>query len=25
MATITKRELAIKITDRLGENNHKVT
>jgi nucleoid DNA-binding protein len=25
MATITKRELAIKITDRLGENNHKIT
>jgi DNA-binding protein HU-beta/integration host factor subunit alpha len=25
MATITKRELAIKITDRLGENHHKIT
>jgi nucleoid DNA-binding protein len=25
MATITKRELAIKITDRLGERDHKIT
>jgi DNA-binding protein HU-beta/integration host factor subunit alpha len=25
MATITKRELAIKITDRLGKNDHKIT
>ena len=25
MATITKRELAIKITDRLGQNQHKIT